>query len=163
MCRTRQQIIDTDPTLQDLCLFIKQFEEKLSAGKNGKIHFELAQARASLDTRIAQIQDSENTMEKFDEADNKREKIKTVLKEQLETCETNLTKLDTKLDKHLIDHTKFPPLKQAIADKPFKTLGWLFGIIISTYTFLFFASHVLLYGTGFDVMLEKFIEGLFGL
>ena len=163
MCRTRKEIIDNDPTLQDLVLFIKQYEEDLSNGKNGRIHFELAQARASLDTRIAQIQGDEDMMEKFSDADTKRTEMHTELSDKLSTCETNLTQVKTKLDSHLDDHKAFPPLKKAIALAPLKTLGWLFGIIISTYTLLFFLSHILLYSTGFDVLLQSWIEGLFGL
>jgi len=163
MCRTRQEIIDTDPTLQDLILFIKQYEEELSKGKNGKIHFELAQARASLDTRIAQIQSTEDMMEKFKEAKDKRAEIQTELTCKLDICKGNLKDLKNSFSTHLDEHKLHPVLKKEIAIKPGKTLLAIFGIIIGTYTALFFLSHILLYSTGFDAMLQAWLEGLFGL
>ena len=107
MCRTRQEIIDTDTTLQDLILFIKQYEEELSKGKNGKIHFELAQARASLDTRIAQIQSTENMMEKFEEAGDKRTEIRTELNSKLDTCESNMKDLKNSFTSPLLLKSSF--------------------------------------------------------
>jgi len=163
MCRTRKEIIETDTTLQDLSISIKLYEEELAKGENGHTHFELAQARASLDTRISQIQGEENMMEKFVEASDKREEMHTELSGKLGICETNLKKVEGALKTHLDDHKAFPPLKKAIALAPFKTLGWLGTIILATYTFLFFLSHILLYSTGFDVMLETWITNLFGI
>lgn len=163
MCRTRQEIIDTDTTLQDLVLFIKQYEEELSKGKNGKIHFELAQARASLDTRIAQIQSTEDVMEKFEEAGNKREEIHTELDGKLTICEDNLKCLKDSFDLHVEEHKLYPPLKKEIAIKPGRTLTSLLGLIITVYTVLFFLSHILLYSTGFDVLLSIWVKNIFGL
>lgn len=163
MCRTREEIIQSEPTLQDLCIFIEQQEEALKKDKNGKIHFELAQARATVDTRIAQIQDNEDIHNKLDKAHEQSIIMMNRVAERFDENEKNFSELDDKINKHLKECELNPTLKAEIAKKPFKTLGWLFGIIITTYTVLFFLSHILLYGTGFDVLLQKFIENLFGL
>jgi len=149
MCRTREEIIQTDPTLQDLCIFIEQQEEKLRQGKNGNTHFELAQARISLDTRIAQIQDREDTNEKLDEVEKKRADNHKKLEE-----------IDTKLDLHIKDYTDHPSLRKAIAKEPLKTLLGLSGVIVTAYTVLWFVSTALVTGTGFDVLFKTFIEGI---
>ena len=163
MCRTREEIIKEEPTLQDLCLFIEQQEKRLVEGKNGRIHFELAQARAALDTRIAQIQDSEDINEKLDLAQEKSVEMMKKVVTRFDENEKNLGKLEGVVEAHIKECDETPHLRAAIARKPLKTLTWLFGIIVTTYTVLFFLSHILLYGTGFDAMLQTFIENLFGL
>ncbi|RLI66096.1 MAG: hypothetical protein DRO67_01700 [Candidatus Asgardarchaeum californiense] len=163
MCRTREEIINSNPTLQDLVLFIEQKEESLLKGKNGHVHFELAQARAALDTRISQIQDNEDINDKLDKAHEQSVAMMERVSKRFDDNEKNVCNLEEKVKEHLEECELNPTLKTAIAKKPLKTLGWLFGIIISTYTFLFFLSHILLYGTGFDVLLEGFVKNLFGL
>jgi len=163
MCRKREEIIATDTTLQDLQLFIKQYEAELLKGDNGKIHFELAQARAALDTRISQIQTNEDVMERFELASEARNDVKTELTEKLSICEDNICSIANKLDAHITDYKAFPPLKKEISISPIKTLGGLLGLIISLYTILFFLSHTILYATGFDVMFLAWVKNLFGL
>jgi hypothetical protein len=163
MCRTREEIINSDPTLQDLIIFIEQKEDALLEGKNGHIHFELAQARASLDTRIAQVQDREDIHEKMDKSHKHSLLMMEKVSTRFDENEKNVCDLNDKVQTHLDECEKNPSLKSAIADAPFKTLGWLAGIILGGYTFLFFLSHILLYGTGFDVLLEEFIKNLFGM
>lgn len=163
MCRSRQEIIDSEPTLQDLVLLINQQEEKLAKGENGEIHFELAQTRASLDTRIAQIQDREDIHAKLDDANTKRELIKRELKDQLEICETNIGGITTKLDVHIKDYVDHPSLRKTIAKSPWKTLTQLGSFIVATFVFLYVLVEAISVVTGFHTFFEAVISKFLGI
>jgi len=145
MCRTRQEVIDSDPTLQDLCIIIDKYEKALAEGKNSTIHFELAQTRISLDTRIAQIQDREDIFIRFDDAT------------------TTITELNGKIDIHIKDWVDHPSLLKSMEQKHGKTLIKVIGLILSIYTLLFFTYHAIMYGTGFDIMFQEFLKNIAGL
>ena len=158
MCRSREEIISHDITCQELIDFIEQQKELIKQGKNGKIHFELLQARASLEERVARIQLREDMMMQFEKADTKR----NGLDKKINGALTNIEACQKGLDKHLIDCDANPTLKRIFIEKPFKTIGIVLGLTTTFAIGFFFTAHALMFGTGFDIIFQKFLENIMG-
>jgi len=158
MCRTREDIIASDITCQELCDFIDKSREAVKQGKNGSIHFELLQARASLEERVARIQMQEDMMKQFGKADDKR----NIIDKKVDGAFENITKCQEGLDAHLDDCKANPNLRKVFVEKPIKTFLAIIGIVTGYATAFFFIAHALMFGTGFDVIFQKFLENIMG-
>ena len=53
--------------------------------------------------------------------------------------------------------------KKIFVEKPLKTLAIILGLTTTFATAFFFISHALMFGTGFDILFQKFLGNIFGI
>lgn len=163
MCRTREEIIEERPDLQELLLSIEMLQNRIKEGQNGEILLALTHAKTSLNSSIEQIQIKEDMFNKLEDAETKREEIKTSLLEKIDENKNDIKEINKGLQDHLKDCRMYPSLQKAFTKHPFKVVGMILGMTIPTMVTIYLLLFSILYVSGWENVLKAFLNKLFGL